>query len=112
MYINILSIYVHYKYIYIYMYIYIYYVSVCVCVYIYIYIYIYIYKSKVKLATVVEGYPKAPFPIATTPRYREGTTPLLRLLHFTLETNLIMLSVKQRGIKDHFLSLWYDTTRD
>ena len=46
--------------------------------YIYIYIYIYIYLStirlrasillKVRLATLVEGYPKAPFSIATTPR--------------------------------------------
>ena len=33
-----------------------------------IYIYIYIYKVKVKFATVVEGDPKAPFSIATTPR--------------------------------------------
>ena len=44
-------------------YIYIY-VCVCVCVYIYI--------SKVKLATIVEGDPKAPFSIATTPRCRGG----------------------------------------
>ena len=36
-----------------------------------IYIYIYIYKN-VKLATVVEGNPKAPFSMATTPRCREG----------------------------------------
>ena len=28
--------------------------------------------SKVKLATIVEGDPKAPFSIATTPRCREG----------------------------------------
>ena len=34
-------------------------------------IYIYIYISKVKLATIVEGDPKAPFSIATTPRCRE-----------------------------------------
>ena len=48
--------------------------------------------SKVKLATIVEGDPKAPFSIATTPG----------LLHFTLEPYLIMLSVKQGGIKFHF----------
>ena len=30
----------------------------------------YISKSKVKLATIVEGDPKAPFSIATTPRCR------------------------------------------
>ena len=29
-------------------------------------------KKKVKLATIVEGDPKAPFSIATTPRYRGG----------------------------------------
>ena len=46
--------------------------------YIYIYIYIYISNlhirdiSKVNLAIVVEGYPKAPFSIATTPRCRGG----------------------------------------
>ena len=31
-----------------------------------------IYKSKVKLATVVEGYPKAPFSIASTARFSGG----------------------------------------
>ena len=50
--------------------------------------------SKVKLATVVEGDPKAPFSI--------GATPSSRLLHFTLDTYLIMLSVEQGGIKYHF----------
>ena len=49
---------------------------------------------KVKLASVVEGYPKAPFSIATTPRCREGTTPFPGLLHLTLETYLIMVRVK------------------
>ena len=47
--------------------------------------YIYIYKHStiythialyiVKLATIVEGNPKAPFSIATTPRCREGVAP-------------------------------------
>ena len=32
--------------------------------------------------------------------------------HFTLDSYLIMLSVKQSGIKSHFLSLWYDQTLD
>ena len=58
--------------IYIYIYIYIY-VCVCVCVYIYIYIY------KVKLATIVEGDPKAPFSIATTPRRRGGRYSIPRI---------------------------------
>ena len=73
------------------------------------YMYIYIYSvSIVKLATGVEGDPKAPFSIATTPRCRGGRYSFPRLLHFTLDPCLIMLSVKQGGIKYHFLSLWYD----
>ena len=58
--------------------------------------------------TVVEGYPKAPFSIATTLACGEGATPFLGLLQFTL----IMLSVKQGGIKYYFLSLWYHSTWD
>ena len=42
----------------------------------------------------------------------EGATPFPGLLHFTLDPYLIMLSVKQGGIKYHFLSLWYDFTWD
>ena len=61
--------------------------------------------SKLKLATVIEGDPKARFSIATTPRYTG-------LLHFSLDPYLIMVSVKHGGIKYHFLSLWYDTTWD
>ena len=70
--------------------------------------------SKVKLATVVEGDPKAPFSIATRLHrgVGEGATPSPGLLHFTLDTYLTMLSVKQGGIKYHFLSLWYDSTWD
>ena len=37
----------------------------------------------------------------------EGATPFPGLIHFTLDPYLIMLSVKQGGIKYHFLSLWY-----
>ena len=59
--------------------------------------------SKLKLATIVKGNQKAPFSIATTPRCRDGTTPFPGLLHhFTLDTYLILLSVKQGGIKYHF----------
>ena len=42
----------------------------------------------------------------------EGATPFPGLLHFTLDPYLIKLSVKQGGIKYHFLSLWYDSTWD
>ena len=57
------------------------------------------------MATIVEGNPKAPFSIATTPRYRGGRYSFPGLLYFTLDPYLIMLSVKQGGIKYHFLSL-------
>ena len=40
----------------------------------------------------------------------KSATSFLGLLHFTLDPYLIILSVKQRGIKYHFLSLWYDST--
>ena len=65
---------------------------------------------KVKLATLIEGDPKAPFSIATTPRCRRGCYSFPGLLHFTLDPYLIVLSVKQGVIKYHFLSLWYDST--
>ena len=64
--------------------------------------------KKVKLATVVVGESKAPFHRGIG----EGAAPFPGLLHFTLDTYLIMLSVKQGGIKYHFLSLWYDSTWD
>ena len=64
------------------------------------------------MATIVEGNPKAPFSIATTPRCKGGRYSFLELLYFTLDPYLIMLSVKQGGIKYHFLSLWYDSTWD
>ena len=65
-----------------------------------------------KLATVVEGNPKAPFSIFTIPRSSRGCYSFNGLLHFTLDPYLIMLSVKQGSIKYHFKSLWYDTTWD
>ena len=62
------------------------------------------------MATLVESGPKAPFSMATTPGVAYGATPFPGLLHFTLDPYLIMLSIKQGGIKYHFLSVWYDTT--
>ena len=53
----------------------------------------------------------SPFFLATTPRCR-GVTTLPGFLHFTLDPNLIMLRVKQNGIKYHILSLWYDSIWD
>ena len=65
----------------------------------------------IRMLTVVGGDRKAPFSIATTPRCWGGATPFPGFLHFTLDTYLIMLSVKQGGTKYHFVSLWYDSTR-
>ena len=42
----------------------------------------------------------------------DGAIPFPGLLHFTLDSYLIMLSVKQGGIKHHFLSLWCDPPRN
>ena len=55
------------------------------------------------MATFVEGAPKVPFSIVTHRGVREGATPFPGLLYFTLDLYLIMLSVKQGGIKYHFL---------
>ena len=64
------------------------------------------------MATRAEGDPKAPFPIATTPRCRGGRYSFPGSLHYTHDPYLIMLSVKQGDIMYHFLSLWYDSTWD
>ena len=57
--------------------------------------------KKSKWVTLVEGDPKATT-IATTQRCRGGATHFPGLLHFTLDPDLIMLSVKQERIKYHF----------
>ena len=66
-------------------------------------------KLIVKLVTLVEGDPKAPFSIATTSRCRGGCYSFLWIALLYLDPYLIMLSVKQGGIKYHFLSLWYES---
>ena len=83
--------------------------SLSLSLYIYIYICIYINKyvyNKVKLVTVVEGDPKTLFSIVTTPRCRWGATPFPGLFHFTLDIYLIILNVKEGGIKCHFLNVF------
>ena len=83
---------------------------------IYIYIYIYILISLIYYS-IVKGNPKGPFSVATTLRCWGGcysfpwiaplnpwyipTTSFPGLLHFTLDTYLIKLSVKQGDIKYH-----------
>ena len=63
-------------------------------------------SNKVKLPTLVEGDPKAPFSIVTTPRCWVGHYSFRGLLHPTVALYLILLSVKHEGIKHQFLSLW------
>ena len=46
-----------------------------------IYIYIYIWYKKVKLETIDDGYPKAPFSIATTQRCRDGRNSFPRYIY-------------------------------
>ena len=55
------------------------------------------------LVTDIEDNINLPFLIAATQRCKEGSTRFPELIHFTLDPYLIMLSVKQGGIKYHFL---------
>ena len=59
-----------------------------------------IIETHLKANAIIVNGKDAPFSIATTPR--EDATPFPVLLNSTLDTYLIMLSVKQGGIKDHF----------
>ena len=54
---------------------------------------------------VVKGDPKAPFSFALV-------TQRLSFSRIALDPYLLMLSVKQGGIKYYFFSLWYDSTWD
>ena len=51
------------------------------------------------MVTIVKSDLKAPFLLATTLKY---TTPFPDWLHFTLDPYIIMLNIKQGGIKYHF----------
>ena len=62
--------------------------------------------------TIVEGNPKAPFSIATLSRCRRGHYSFPWVAPLTLDTHLIILSIKQGGIKYHSLNLLYDSIRD
>ena len=66
------------------------------------------FSNKFTVNKLAEGDPKAPFSIATTPRFKGGRY----LLQSTLDTNLKMLNVNQGTIKYYFLSLWYDSSKD
>ena len=59
--------------------------------------------------TVVKGDTKAPFSSATTLTYWRGRYSFPRIAQLTLDPYLIMLSVKQGGIKYHFwVFAWLD----
>ena len=60
------------------------------------------------MATKVEGDPRAPFLIATTPWCRGGHYSF----HWIAPLYPWSLPYKQGGIRYHFLSLWYDSTWD
>ena len=53
---------------------------------------------------------EAPFSRATTPTCREVRYSIHWIAPLTLDPYLLMLNVKQDGIKYHFFSLWYDLT--
>ena len=69
-------------------------------------------RTYIKLATIFEGDPKGPFSIASTKDVEEGASLFPGLPHFTLDPYLIMLSVKQGGIKYHFVNIWCDSAWD
>ena len=76
-------------------------------IYIYIYIYMYIYIS---WSTVVESDLKASFSIVNTPMCKWGFYSFPWVAPLTVDPVLIMLSVKEGGIINHFLIFWYNST--
>ena len=69
-------------------------------------------KNEIKLVTLVEADPKALFQQLLHRGVGKTATPIPGFLQFIFDPYLIMLSVKQGGIKYYFLSLWYDSTWD
>ena len=55
---------------------------------------------------------KTPFSLTATPRCMGRHYSFPWIAPLTLKPYLIMLRVKQGGIKYHFLSLWYDLAWD
>ena len=66
--------------------------------------------GKVRLTTLVEGDPKAPFSKATTPRYRGGrySIPWIAPLY----PWSLPYKTECKARRHQFLSLWYDSTYD
>ena len=61
-----------------------------------------LYISKVSWPTIDEGDPKARFSIATTSSGREGRYSSPGIASLTFDPYLIILSVKQGGLRYHF----------
>ena len=61
------------------------------------------------LSTVIKGDPIALFSIATTPRCRRGRYFFSGIAPLTHDPYFILLSVKQGGMKYHFLIIWVNT---
>ena len=70
-----------------------------------------IYKVS-KFGDCNRGRPEDSLFISYYTEVQGGAAPFLGLLNFTIESYLIMLSVKQGDIRCHFLSLWYDSIWD
>ena len=68
-----------------------------------------IYNTKNKLADRCRERPEGSI---FKPRYREGRNSFSCIVPLTLDLNLIMLSIKQGGIKYHFWVFGYDSTWD
>ena len=68
--------------------------------------------SNSMLANHSRGQPNGSLSIATTPRCKGRHHSFTWIASLTFDPYLIILSVKQRGIKNHFLSLWCNSTRD
>ena len=78
------------------------YVYTYICAYMYDYMCVYVYVRKSKFGDCSWGWPKAPFQLLLHQGVGEGVTPFRGLLHFTLDTYLILLSVKRGDIKYNF----------
>ena len=71
-----------------------------------------IYTHKYIYIYIVEGDRKAPFSIATTLKCKGGCYSFTWIVPLIFNLYLIMLCVKQRGIKYHFWNLRYASTQD
>ena len=69
-------------------------------------------SRKLKLVTLVEGDPKSPFSMATAPRWRVRVYSIPYINPLSPRSLLYNAECKADGIRCHFLSLWYDSTRN